>query len=84
MGEISAGSVEQAQGIAQISQAVAQRDAVTQQNAALVEEAAAASASLDTQAKSLTHAVAVFRLPSTAGVASATMDRPFSLAGARS
>lgn len=84
MGEISAGSVEQAQGIDQISRAVAQMDEVTQQNAALVEEAAAASASLDIQAQSLTQAVAVFRLPSAAGGASATIDRPILVAGAQS
>jgi methyl-accepting chemotaxis protein len=62
MGEISAASAEQSAGIEQIHQAVVQMDQVTQQNAALVEEAAAASAAMQDQAVSLAHAVGVFRL----------------------
>ncbi|WP_118182663.1 methyl-accepting chemotaxis protein [Paraburkholderia phosphatilytica] len=62
MGEIAAASVEQSTGIEQVSRAVTQMDEVTQQNAALVEEAAAASSSLDEQAQRLRSAVSVFRL----------------------
>jgi len=62
VGEISMASREQASGIEQINEAVVQMDQVTQQNAALVEEAAAASASMQEQAASLARAVAVFRL----------------------
>jgi methyl-accepting chemotaxis protein len=62
MGEISAASAEQSAGIEQINQAVVQMDQVTQQNAALVEEAAAASASMQDQAISLANVVGVFTL----------------------
>ncbi len=62
MSEISAASQEQTAGIEQINQAVAQMDEGTQQNAALVEEAAAASASMQEQAAKLAQAVAVFRI----------------------
>ena len=47
MGEIAAASAEQADGIEQVNRAVSQMDEVTQQNAALVEEAAAAAGSMD-------------------------------------
>ncbi|WP_250492588.1 methyl-accepting chemotaxis protein [Caballeronia sp. GAWG1-1] len=62
MGEISAASAEQKTGIELISHAVAQMDAGTQQNAALVEEAAAAAQSLDDQAKGLNALVGKFQL----------------------
>ncbi|MCZ8293997.1 MAG: methyl-accepting chemotaxis protein [Hylemonella sp.] len=62
MGEISAASAEQSQGVAQIGEAVMQMDQVTQQNAALVEEMAAAANSLRGQAGELVQAVAVFKL----------------------
>ncbi len=62
MGEISAASQEQMSGIEQISHAITQMDRVTQQNVALVEEAAAASGSLQEQAHGLVTAVAVFKL----------------------
>src|SRR5574343_838671 len=62
MGEISAASSEQSQGVAQVGEAVTQMDQVTQQNAALVEEMAAAAASLNTQAQDLVDTVAVFKL----------------------
>jgi methyl-accepting chemotaxis protein len=62
MGEISAASHEQTQGIEQINQAITQMDQVTQQNAALVEEAAAAAGSLQAQAGGLSHCVGVVRL----------------------
>ncbi|SDU14156.1 methyl-accepting chemotaxis protein [Geopseudomonas guangdongensis] len=60
--EISAASQEQSEGIGQVNTAVAQMDQVTQQNASLVQEASAASASLAEQAQKLQEAVAVFRL----------------------
>ncbi|SFX10246.1 methyl-accepting chemotaxis protein [Marinospirillum alkaliphilum] len=62
MGEISAASDEQSQGIEQVNQAVIQMDDVTQQNAALVEEAAAAAESLEEQSQALSEAVSVFRI----------------------
>ncbi|TSH98177.1 HAMP domain-containing protein [Verticiella sediminum] len=62
MQEIAAASEEQASGIEQVNRAIGQMDDSTQQNAALVEEAAAASASLEAQAARLAQAVAVFKL----------------------
>jgi len=60
--EISAATLEQTQGIGQVGDAVSQLDQVTQQNAALVEESAAAAESLSQQAARLVEAVGVFRL----------------------
>jgi methyl-accepting chemotaxis protein len=60
--EISAASAEQTSGIEQINLAITQMDQVTQQNAALVEEAAAAAASMQNQAGQLMQMVSVFRL----------------------
>jgi len=60
--EISAASVEQSSGVQQVGDAVGQMDQVTQQNAALVEESAAAAESLKNQAHELVKAVAVFKL----------------------
>ncbi|MGV3655157.1 MAG: methyl-accepting chemotaxis protein [Noviherbaspirillum sp.] len=71
MGEITAASREQSEGIEQVNQAIAQMDRVTQQNAALVEEAAAAAESMQDQAGALAQTVAVFRLPSTAAAVAA-------------
>jgi len=62
MDEISRASHEQSGGIAQVNQAVTQMDQVTQQNAALVEEAAAAARALQEQAERMEQAVSVFRL----------------------
>jgi len=62
MGEISAASNEQALGVAQVGEAVKQMDEVTQQNAALVEEMAAAASSLKNQSSDLVDAVSVFKL----------------------
>jgi len=62
VGEIAAAAVEQSQGIAQVHQAVNQMDDVTQQNAALVEEASAAAQSLQEQASALTELVGKFRV----------------------
>ena len=60
--EITSASVEQSAGISQVGNAVGQMDTVTQQNAALVEESAAAAESLKGQAQQLVEAVAVFKL----------------------
>ncbi len=60
--EISAASTEQSAGIGQVNQAIVQMDGVTQQNAALVEEAAAAAESLQEQAATLVALVGEFRL----------------------
>jgi methyl-accepting chemotaxis protein len=62
MSEISAASIEQTSGIEQVNQAITQMDDVTQQNAALVEQAAAAAESLEEQAQQLSGAVASFKL----------------------
>jgi methyl-accepting chemotaxis protein-1 (serine sensor receptor) len=62
MSEISSASDEQSRGIDQIGLAVSEMDRVTQQNATLVEESAAAATALEEQASRLTQAVAVFRL----------------------
>ncbi|HSJ81401.1 MAG TPA: hypothetical protein VK910_09290, partial [Thiobacillus sp.] len=64
MSEIAAASQEQSSGIEQVNQAIAQMDDVTQQNAALVEEAAAAAESMQDQAAKLAEAVGVFKLDS--------------------
>ena len=64
MGEISAASSEQASGVAQVGEAVVQMDQATQQNAALVEEMAAAASSLKGQAQELVQAVAFFKVDS--------------------
>lgn len=62
MSEITAASLEQSRGIEQINQAIIEMDDVTQQNAALVEQAAAAAAALQDQAGNLTQVVSVFKL----------------------
>ena len=85
MGEISAASNEQAFGVSQVGEAVTQMDQTTQQNAALVEEMAAAASSLKSQATELVQAVAFFKvnghtgasLPRTAVRAPASSAKPF-------
>ena len=62
MADIQAATHEQTTGIEQINQAIVQMDQVTQQNAALVEESAAASESMQDQARKLAELVSVFRL----------------------
>jgi methyl-accepting chemotaxis protein len=62
MSEITAASQEQSQGIEQVNQTITQMDEVTQQNAALVEEATASARSLEEQAGGLSHSVSQFRL----------------------
>jgi methyl-accepting chemotaxis protein len=64
MGDIAAASQEQTAGIEQINQAITQMDQVTQQNAALVEEATAASEAMQDQAGNLARMVSVFKLDS--------------------
>ncbi|MEJ8798802.1 methyl-accepting chemotaxis protein [Trinickia caryophylli] len=73
--KISTASDEQSNGIEQIGRAVMQMDTVTQQNAALVEEAAAAAASLEEQAARLDEAVAAFRVELHARAQGATVPR---------
>jgi len=62
MSDIAAASKEQAAGIEQVNQVVVQMDQVTQQNAALVEEATAASRALEEQANALATSVSVFQI----------------------
>ncbi len=73
--EITAASNEQSTGIEQVNQAIVQMDQVTQQNAALVEQAAAAADSLQEQAAGLSEIVSVFRVSGTAGTASVAKQR---------
>ncbi|WP_435628688.1 methyl-accepting chemotaxis protein [Candidatus Ferrigenium straubiae] len=76
MSEITAASVEQSQGIEQVNLAITQMDEVTQQNAALVEEAAAAAESLEEQAQNLSVSVATFKVDEGAGGAAAARRLP--------
>ncbi|WP_288381110.1 methyl-accepting chemotaxis protein [uncultured Massilia sp.] len=75
MGEISSASLEQTAGIEQINQAVAEMDNVTQQNAALVEEAAAAAEAMREQSSRLTAAMAVFRIDAGQAVKTAALPQ---------
>ena len=68
MNEIDAASSEQSQGIGQVNASIATMDDVTQQNAALVEEAAAAASALEEQTARLAQVVGAFRLDDTAAV----------------
>jgi methyl-accepting chemotaxis protein len=79
MGEIMAAGDEQTAGIEQINQAIGQMDQITQQNASLVEEAAAAADSMQEQAANLVQVVSVFKL----GAAYAAALRPASVPAAR-
>jgi methyl-accepting chemotaxis protein len=74
--EIAAASIEQSQGIAQVNGAVTTLDEATQQNAALVEQAAAAAESLVEQANALTDVVAVFKLDNTTSARKSKANRP--------
>jgi methyl-accepting chemotaxis protein len=84
MAEIAAASQEQTSGIEQVNQAILQMDQATQQNAALVEEAAAAAESMQEQAHALSSAVAIFKLtqaassPSGSLLQSSPSSQPFS------
>ncbi|MCD6674744.1 MAG: methyl-accepting chemotaxis protein [Burkholderiaceae bacterium] len=81
MGEISSASSQQSAGVSQVNEAVSQMDQATQHNAALVEESAAASASLEMQAQELLRAVAVFRLDADASPLHAGRPAAASFAG---
>jgi methyl-accepting chemotaxis protein len=74
MNEITAASSEQSNGIEQVNQAITQMDEMTQQNAALVEQAAAAADSMQQQAGTLAQAISVFKLHD--GVSGLTAPRP--------
>ncbi|WCG81904.1 methyl-accepting chemotaxis protein [Pectobacterium sp. A5351] len=80
MGEIASASDEQSRGITQVGQAISEMDSVTQQNAALVQEASAAAASLEEQAALLTRAVATFKLSGHLSSAASIPDRSNTLA----
>jgi aerotaxis receptor len=67
MGEISNSTREQSNGIGQVNQAVIQIDDITQQNAALVEQAAAAAGNLAQQTRCVSQAMAVFKLQGNGG-----------------
>ena len=67
MSEITAASVEQSQGIEQVNLAITQMDEVTQQNAALVEEAAAAAEALEEQTQNLSVSVGTFKMDEGSG-----------------
>ena len=62
MGEITAATQEQSNGIEEVNEAITQMDEMTQQNAALVEQAAAAAGSMQEQAQKLSGAVSMFKL----------------------
>ncbi|WP_373987922.1 methyl-accepting chemotaxis protein [Duganella sp. BuS-21] len=68
MGEITAATQEQSNGIEEVNQAITQMDEMTQQNAALVEQAAAAAESMQEQAELLSQAVSIFKLSHDEGV----------------
>ena len=76
VGEISSASDEQAAGAAQIGEAVTEMDQVTQQNAALVEEMAAAASSLKGQANDLVEVVAVFELDAQSSIKANLKPQP--------
>jgi methyl-accepting chemotaxis protein len=76
VGEISAASQEQSDGIEQVNQAVTQMDEVTQQNAALVEEAAAAAQAMQEQAAGLLQTVSIFKTGITQPAAAAIAAAP--------
>ncbi|WP_081497411.1 methyl-accepting chemotaxis protein, partial [Acidovorax sp. CF316] len=76
IGEITAASGEQSDGIGQVNTAVNQLDQMTQQNAALVEESAAAAHSLREQATRLAGAVQVFKLSGTPALGLSAAEVP--------
>ncbi|MFL6659218.1 MAG: methyl-accepting chemotaxis protein [Massilia sp.] len=76
MSEIASASSEQTVGIEQVNSAIAQMDEVTQQNAALVEEAAAAAGSMQEQAATLAEVVSIFKLAPQAGAQASRAARP--------
>lgn len=83
VGEISAASAEQASGIEEVNKSITQMDEMTQQNAALVEEAAAASEGMGDRAKDLSNQIQFFSIgtdsvPSSSSVERRTQARPWS------
>jgi methyl-accepting chemotaxis protein len=76
MAEIAAASSEQSSGIEQVNRAIIQMDEVTQQNAALVEEAAAAAEAMQEQAGTLMEAVSIFKLETGKGGTRTTATKP--------
>ncbi|MBY0243800.1 MAG: PAS domain S-box protein [Burkholderiaceae bacterium] len=83
MGEIAAASAEQSTGIEQVNTAVLQMDEVTQQNAALVEQAAAAAVSLEEQTANVVQALDVFKLVATSKWGASPLVKPSSPGAAR-
>ena len=75
MSEISAASDEQSTGIEHVSQEITHMDETTQQNAALVEQAAAAAESMEEQANTLMEAVSMFKLNTVAGAARTAISK---------
>jgi len=73
MGEISSASREQSLGVSQVGEAVSQMDKTTQQNAALVEQMAAAASSLKSQSLDLVQTVAMFRLDGSSALPNAAL-----------
>jgi methyl-accepting chemotaxis protein len=76
MSEITAASEEQSSGIEEVNRAITQMDEMTQQNAALVEQAAAAAESMQEQSVMLAQAVAVFKLEQEAASAARHIVQP--------
>ena len=76
MGEITAATQEQSNGIEEVNQAITQMDEMTQQNAALVEQAAAAAESMEEQAQKLAQAVSIFKLTGDEEKALRAISRP--------
>ena len=76
MGQISTATHQQSQGVAEVGTAIQQMDQMTQQNAALVEEMAAAASSLQSQAQALVQAVSVFDLGARGRQVGAAAVRP--------
>jgi ABC-type transporter Mla subunit MlaD len=83
MGEISAASGEQHTGIEQVNQAIMQMDEVTQQNAALVEEASAAAQSMAAQSNTLRELVSIFTIDASDPAAQASGLAPANAAPVR-
>ena len=81
IGEITASSTEQRDGINQVNQAVTNLDQMTQQNAALVEESSAAALSMQAQAQRLSEVVSVFNLGAGAVTAGAPALAPVRMSG---
>lgn len=80
MSEISSASREQSNGIGQVNQAISQMDEITQQNAALVEEAAAAASSVADQAERLSQALSVFKFGKTGAQRAVRQGAPSTVA----